>query len=263
MTTTKTSEQHPILQRGTSGSQRVRYYNGMLLDEKHLEAEQHHQDSTRQELARLMLGCGIIDGLAVDLSDSKVLRISRGRAVDGAGRILRVEEEIVISAKRVCGGRAGGTSCCDGDAFEGGPIRPDVDYCIVLEYEERRCDTPRREPSKTCRPAPETGRVLDGWRLALIEGKECPTHSCCAGKTGGDLETLCNELKAMCTNEEKWVRDGECHGIALARIKITCPDKEDAKIEPVPGEQVRRHAWTAKRLDLLFATLCAYACQRS
>src|SRR3954447_18001817 len=74
---------------------RNRYFYGKLLDVHHLEMEQRYLNEKRWLLNRLGFGSGVLCGLEVDVSGSRV-RISPGVAIDGLGREIVVPEPFVL-----------------------------------------------------------------------------------------------------------------------------------------------------------------------
>ena len=71
------------------GAKRPNYFAGKLLTAADLQAEQNYHASKLRELTRAVLGVGIIAGLAVSRSGSRVT-VESGTAVDGNGRLLEL-----------------------------------------------------------------------------------------------------------------------------------------------------------------------------
>ena len=81
-------------QTGTRGLRtmvRNRYYYGKLLDVVHFDLEQEYHYHKRQLINRLVLGCGVVCGLDVELTrDGGAVLVTAGAALDGLGREIVV-----------------------------------------------------------------------------------------------------------------------------------------------------------------------------
>lgn len=237
---------------GSSGRARVRFYRGMLLDERDLTAEQQYQDELRRKLALAMHGCGILCGLELKLEEickQPALLVTPGMAIDGTGRVIEVRESVTLRMRDLC--RQGETDCCHGKE----PRAPlDGEYDVVLHYDEHEADRRAVHLSEegACGAMSEPARVQEGWCLELRpveDGDEDPDRgSIDVREWWALLEEICEPSPRPCPEE--------CCRIVLGRVVIDC---ECEKLDLVPSTpRLRRYAWTARRLDLFHQLLCAW-----
>ena len=98
--------------------QRNRFYPRKLMEVRHWQAEQSYHRRSRELLARLGLGRGVLCGLKVARTAEGTLTIGSGAAVDGAGRIVIVPDDVEVDVTHLtddCGRPAG-------DAVMGGKV---------------------------------------------------------------------------------------------------------------------------------------------
>jgi hypothetical protein len=150
---------------------RNRYFSGKLLDASGLEMEQEYGRGADAQLARLVLGAGVVCGLevtAAPTADQLGIRVGAGLALDGWGRRIVVPCDADIVPAVVVG--AGGA-----------PLPADAPLpatmAVRLCYQARAAD-----PT----PAPhgpdaelEAGTWIEGYRVELREGREPPAAGDC------------------------------------------------------------------------------------
>jgi len=96
--------------------QRNRFYPRKLMEVRHWQAEQSYHRRSRELLARLGLGRGVLCGLKVARNADGTLTIGSGAAVDGAGRIVIVPDDVEVDVTRLTDdcGRPAGDAVTDG-----------------------------------------------------------------------------------------------------------------------------------------------------
>jgi len=106
----------------------------------------------------------------------------------------------------------------------------------------------------------EAARIADGWYLEfrpVDSDKDCPPRPCCAEESTADdlrklLEELCHPTDATTTGCDT------CCEVVLGRVTVKKVERFEIVVVPEAAHRpFRRHAWTARRLDVLARLVCA------
>jgi hypothetical protein len=178
---------------------RNRYFSGKLLDASGLEMEQEYGRGADAQLARLVLGAGVVFGLEVTAAPTPEqlgIRVGAGLALDGWGRRIVVPCDVDIVPVVVID--AGG-ALLPADA----PLPATM--VVRLCYQARAADpTPAPLPHGPDGEL-EAGTWIEGYRVELREGREPPAAGDCnettldlirAGRLGEALAALAHSADA-------------------------------------------------------------------
>jgi hypothetical protein len=194
---------------------RNRYFYGQLLGVENFELETSYAIGQRRLLNRLVLGCGVVCGLGVEVADDGVrLRVAPGVAIDRWGQEIVVPDRtgwINIPADVMAGAVQRAGDCKD-------------DACVQVRicYHECRGD-PAVVLAGDCRTAdpcaPST--IRERYRLEFCD--ECaqrPEQRCGAPNliTGGRIDQ--EQLARWVTNGRECTRLPRDPCIALANLKV-------------------------------------------
>lgn len=80
-----------------------RYYKGKQLQSEDFKLEQQYLESLTYQSNRYAIGAGILQGLRLSMVNDKQISISPGCAIDGEGRMLVVEQEVIRSLHELTG----------------------------------------------------------------------------------------------------------------------------------------------------------------
>ncbi|MBL8901104.1 MAG: hypothetical protein JNM84_25985 [Planctomycetes bacterium] len=239
----------------------TRFYQGMMLDAEDLSVEHEYHAHQSRLLARLMLGHGIVCGLTLEIAKDKcrVLTVKPGIAVDGAGRLIEVRNEVSVSLDAICGR---GTDGCE-DRRTSAP--EDGTYVVVLEHSLRRQSLkPVVADSGSCQPICEPSRISEGFCIAFRCGQDHPPEDRCdcpqraSSEQDDEWQRLGQLRKALCSDVP--CGNSFCEGVVLGRITISCDPCHPRLELDEGGYQLRRFAWTAQRLDRLRELVVQLAC---
>jgi hypothetical protein len=148
---------------------RIRFFNGMLLSDEHLSAEQLYHRSALKRLNRYIWGAGIVCGFDVTVQGLCV-KVHPGFAIDCEGNAIESCSVITIDLIDICRERSGDACTPPKDAFK---------KCLMLRYHEIGADTVAvATPGDDCGGAskPQASRIREGFCLELCD--ECPTATC-------------------------------------------------------------------------------------
>lgn len=155
------------------------YWHGKTMGVDEFVRDQEYHRATQQTLARLTVGSGVLCGLSVSPSGAAGVAVSRGAALDGHGRLVLVDHDVVIDdlGRWICG------------AGPDEPLSPPGEYVLCVLLHEcpvlpapvlvTDCDT-RME----CRP----GAVAERFRFEArrVERPHCaPACPGCAHRSSG------------------------------------------------------------------------------
>src|ERR1700720_3101294 len=111
---------------------RTRFYNGMLLTDEHLRAEQNYHRETIKRLTRHLFGWGVVCGLTIEIKNLCV-KVQPGVAIDCCGNLIEVCKCITLDLSKECKERFGA------DCIPQTPQEPFKKY-LVLRYDEKETD---------------------------------------------------------------------------------------------------------------------------
>jgi hypothetical protein len=238
---------------------RTRFFNGMLLSDEHLRAEQVYHREALKRINRYMWGAGIVCGLEVE-KVGFCLKVHPGFALDCEGNAIEVCRCITIDMADLCK-----------DQFPGGCApagRGRLTRCLTIRYKEIDDGTVAVTGSgDDCsggagKPRRQASRVREGFCLEFTDPDKCPKTSC------KDDDAAVTELLRRVTGktqrtsrvegDECMQRSPECPactchgddcGVCLAEITIDC---EQRAVTDVKGD-CRSYVWTAQLLRKLAA----------
>jgi hypothetical protein len=156
---------------------RTRYFHGMLLDDKDFRGEQEYHASKRRFLNRTLHGSGIVCGLTATWNEKTgKIEITPGLALDCCGNEIWVDHKLEIGVSQIWPVPHKTTDnglCSEAD---NGEVKY---YHLVICYEEKETDPVAVYlPGSSCdERVCEHSRIREGYRLELIEGKDCPEKS--------------------------------------------------------------------------------------
>ena len=148
---------------GALGQQvRNRFFQGKLLDDRHLDLEQQYANGKRWMLNRLLGGSGVVTGLQVaPTADGSALAIGPGVAVDAYGRELVVPATIVPVDPRQPTDEAGNPA---------GQRLDNADVTVLLAYRETAAE-PVPVPLPGGDTAQEAGLICEQPVVVVTAGK--------------------------------------------------------------------------------------------
>lgn len=86
-----------------NGIKKNRYYKGKQLCSADFQLEQRYLESLTHRNNRFAIGTGIIQGLRLNMVNDKQISLSSGCAIDGEGRMLVVEQEVIRNLNEITG----------------------------------------------------------------------------------------------------------------------------------------------------------------
>src|SRR5262245_39619601 len=85
---------------------RTRFYNGMLLTDEHLRAEQYYFREALRRLTRHLFGWGVVCGLTIE-KKGLCIKVNPGIAIDCCGNLIEVCKCITLNLSKECDERYG------------------------------------------------------------------------------------------------------------------------------------------------------------
>ena len=181
---------------------RLRYFHGMLLDDKDFRAEQQYHAGKRRFLNRMLHGSGVVCGLELKgEKDKRWIKVTSGLAFDCSGNEIWVSEEQKIDLATLLPPKQkpkGEPECKPVDA--GDDLKT---YYIGVRYEEKPTSPVSVYlPSGSCEERTcENSRWKEGYCIEIVEcceKKEDPgllVALCeCEGSTySGDYKDICGK----------------------------------------------------------------------
>ncbi len=150
---------------------RIRFYNGMLLTDEHLRAEQYYFHEALRRLTRHLFGWGVVCGLEIVEKRGLCIKVNPGIAIDCCGNLIEVCKCITLNLSKECEERYGK------DCIPQTPQEPFTKY-LVLRYVENETDPePVLTPPDDCslpdgKPSCQASKIREGYCLELWD--RCP-----------------------------------------------------------------------------------------
>jgi hypothetical protein len=232
---------------------RTKFFNGMLLTDEHLLAEQRYHREALKRMNRYMWGAGIVCGLKVEKVGGFCIKVHPGFALDCEGNAIELCQCITIDVSDVCKKKYP-----DGCAPQGAaPIKK----CLLIRYKELDDETvPVLTPGDDCstpdgRPRSQASRVREGFCLEFSD--TCPDTTCedprndLSGLFWQTYATAQDQTMYAAAEEDRCMsRTPECpkcecacddSGICLANLTIDC-DRREVEVK---GD-CRTYVWTPR-----------------
>ena len=168
---------------------RLRFFHGMLLDDKDFRAEQQYHANKRRFLNRMLHGSGVVCGLELQgEKEKRTLTVTSGFALDCSGNEIWVPHEVPIDICSLLPPTQNGKGPCD-KTEKGDP----KSYCIGIRYKEKQSSPVSvYRPSGSCEERTcENSRIQEGYCVEIVD--------CCAEdkhEPKGVLKHLCDCRKA-------------------------------------------------------------------
>ena len=183
---------------GYNEFRRLRYFHGMLLDEKDFREEQQYHANKRRLLNRMLHGSGVVCGLELrGTKGKKSIQVTPGLALDCSGNEIWVAKDLKIDLTSLLPPKnkpKGGTGCKEVD--EQDPIKT---YYIGIRYDEKPTSPVSVYlPSGDCEERTcENSRWKEGYCVEVVE--------CCYDpETDGLLKTICKCAKKDPLDKQKY-----------------------------------------------------------
>ena len=165
---------------------RLRYFHGMLLDEKDFREEQQYHANKRRLLNRMLHGSGVVCGLELRGRKGKgSIQVTRGLALDCSGNEIYVSKDLKIDLASLLPPKnkpKGGANCRPTDENE----KPRT-YYIGIRYDEKPSNPVSVYlPSGDCEERTcENSRWKEGYCVEIVE-------CCYDDEKPGLLTNLCD-----------------------------------------------------------------------
>ena len=250
---------------------RPRFFNGMLLSDEHLSAEQLYHRSALKRLNRYIWGAGIVCGFKLTVH-GLCIKVHPGFALDCEGNAIESCSVVTLDLTDLCRARS-----ADGCT----PAKDSFTVCVMLRYHEVGADSVAvSPPGDDCsggRSQPQASRIREGFCLEICD--DCPTATCQekpgtfgalvwdglaadvvpAGTPGSKTETDQKSTTESQTTERCMSHVSECPkcgcdcddcGLCLGTLTINC---EKHVVETVDGS-CRQYVLTPRHLKAVMAT---------
>lgn len=184
---------------------RLRYFHGMLLDEKDFREEQQYHANKRRLLNRMLHGSGVVCGLELRGRKGKQsIRVTPGLALDCSGNEIHVSKDLKIDLASLLPPKnkpKGGADCRPTDEKE----KPRT-YYIGIRYDEKPTSPVSVYlPSGDCEERTcENSRWKEGYCVEVVE-------CCYDAEKPGLLTNLCDCQGDGPLNRDKYTNScGKC-----------------------------------------------------
>ena len=163
---------------------RLRFFHGMLLDDKDFRAEQQYHANKRRFLNRMLHGSGVVCGLELHGEvEKRNLTVTRGFALDCSGNEIWVPQDVPIDICSLLPAKKTKAEECkprEGD-------KPTT-YYIGVRYQEKETNPVSVYlPSGNCEERTcENSRIKEGYCIEIVD---CCAHD--TTKENGVLKGLC------------------------------------------------------------------------
>jgi hypothetical protein len=170
---------------------RTNFFNGMLLTDEQLQAEQQYHRDALKRLTRYLWGSGIVCGLEVKRTTGLCIQVHPGFALDCHGNALEVCKCITLDLSDICK-KTYGEGCAPEDSKR-------LTKCLVLRYKEIEADPQQVLTSdddcgsSSDRPKCQPSKYREGFCLELRD--ECPTPPICPEEETGASGVLATVLQ--------------------------------------------------------------------
>jgi hypothetical protein len=151
---------------------RLRYFHGMLLDDKDFKAEQDYHTRKRRFLNRMLHGWGVVCGLELKgKKGERSIEVTSGFALDCSGNEIWVPHGKAIDLASLLPAKDKGNR--EGECIEEEPGKPNT-YYIGVRYEEKPSDPVSvYMPSGSCEERTcENSRFKEGYCIELVTCSE-------------------------------------------------------------------------------------------
>lgn len=156
---------------------RPNFFNGMLLTDDHLRAEQEYHREARKRFNRNLFGSGIVCGLQVERQETGLcIKVHPGAAIDCCGNLIEVCKCVTIDLSKECKERYG--SDCIPKSPD--PAEFEITKFLVLRYVEKETDLePVLTPDNDCKSASDkpdcqASKIREGYCIELWDNCPCP-----------------------------------------------------------------------------------------
>ena len=261
--------------------QRLRYFHGMLLDDKDFQAEQAYHIRKRRFLNRMLHGWGVVCGL--ELSGKKGDRsidVSSGMALDCCGNEIWVPHRKPIDLLSLLPCKDKGKK--EGECIEETPGTPNTYHVGVRYYERPTSPVSVYLPSGSCEERTcENSRVKEGYCIELVPCNENPNPQdnnglikdlcgckedfkkpdekdlpVCPDYTSADPKELCQQLRMAEFCEQSVPCPECCSGdkpcyVVLGKIQVD----SECRLVSVCMNECRRYVLTPRLLQHILRTV--------
>ena len=250
-----------VCEEGHNCVKRVRYFDGMVLEQSDLETDQDYHMGKRRRLARYLHGTGVICGLEIKKHGPGMkIEVTAGAALDGAGRLIEVEHSECISLEKLCSA----SDCKDG--------KKPVHACVTIRHCESQ-DDPRKKyaiDDDCSSKSTDYARWNEGYviEVSVVEPKSdgAVPGDCDCKDFGKDqkaaeayfLKEVMKARKELCEDRKCCSNDAP---VVLGRLEIDCSRSQ--VIVPdncIDAGCCRSYVWTHRRLDALRRMVMGLAC---
>lgn len=166
--------------------QRLRYFHGMLLNDKDFQAEQAYHIRKRRFLNRMLHGWGVVCGLElIGKKGDRSIDVTSGLALDCCGNEIWVPNDKPIDLASLLPGKDKGNN--EGECIEKELGKPNSYYIGVRYYEKPSNPVSVYAPGSCEERTCENSRVKEGYCIELVDCNEKPDPQ----KYPGLINDLC------------------------------------------------------------------------
>lgn len=251
---------------------RLRYFHGMLLDDKDFSSEQEYHNNKRRFINRMLHGSGVVCGLDLNgKKEGRWIEVTSGLALDCAGNEIWVPRTTRIDLASLLPPKDKGKNqpeCEEEDEtppntyyigirYEEKPTNPVSVYLPSGSCEERTCENSRYKEGYCveivqCCPEKYDDGLLKGFCECTEDSEEpeegdmplCPN---CDGLEGKKL-CQCLRLEEFCEQSVPCPECGSCDKpcfVVLGQITVD----EDCRLVSVCINECRRYVLTGRMLQ--------------
>jgi len=247
---------------------RLRYFHGMLLDDKDFQAEQQYHSGKRRLLNRMLHGSGVVCGLDLKgKQDGRWIEISAGLALDCSGNEIYVpkKQRIDLASLLPPKDRPKSADCIE--------VEDDDDtktYYIGIRYEEKPTNPVSVYlPSGSCEEKTcENSRYKEGFCIEVVDC--CPEKyspglfanfcGCEDGDQPDDADHLCGECGDKPDPAQEGAVEEWCKCIRLEEFCESSPECAECCSCEKPCHVVLGQIQVDK--DCRLQTVCINECRR-
>jgi hypothetical protein len=262
---------------------RLRYFHGMLLDDKDFSSEQEYHDHKRRFLNRMLHGSGVVCGLELNgKKDGRWIEVTSGLALDCSGNEIWVPRTTRIDLASLLPPKEKGKNQAECEDKDAAP-KPNT-YYIGIRYEEKPTNPVSVYlPSGGCEERTcENSRYKEGYCVEIVQCCPekypdgllkkfcgCPEQftrpeevmASCPSCYGLEDKKLCQclELEKFCEQSVPCPECGSCDkpcSVVLGQITI---NPEDGRLVSVCLNECRQYVLTGRMLQHMFLGVLAGA----